>query len=71
MGRVLAAIAAAVLAIGALSRWPAGPGSSGGTPGDATSQQSEDVVPDGAPTATGLPTTPAYAGTPQRSAGTG
>ncbi|MGQ4388726.1 hypothetical protein [Streptomyces sp. SAS_270] len=59
-GRVLGMAAAVILAVGALSRLPTGSGYPDGTSGDGTSQQSEDVVPDGVPT---LPSATAYTGT--------
>ena len=55
VGRILAAIAAAALVVGALSLWPSERGVSDGAPDEITSQQSESVLPDGVPTWTGLP----------------
>ncbi|MFE7173266.1 hypothetical protein [Streptomyces sp. NPDC057616] len=63
VGRILAAVAVVALAVGALSLWPTESGVSDGAPGATTSQQSEDVVPDGVPTWTDLPSTPARTGT--------
>lgn len=59
VGRILAAVAAVALAVGALSLGPSESGVPGGTPGDATTQQSEDVLPDGVPTWTDPTSTPA------------
>ena len=50
---VLGTVAAIIVAVGALSLVPTRSGSSDGAPGDSTSSQSEDVLPDGAPTTTG------------------
>ncbi|MCX4452312.1 hypothetical protein OOK58_09310 [Streptomyces sp. NBC_01728] len=62
MGRVLGTAAGIVLAVGTLSHLPTGSGTSAEGPGDGTSQQSEDVSPDGMPTATALPSVPPNAG---------
>lgn len=71
VGRVLGTVAAVLVAVGALSHVPARSGVPDGTPGGGTSEQSEDVLPDGVPTATGLPTAPALAGTPPATPRTG
>lgn len=63
-GRVLATVAAVLVAAGALSQASSRSDAPGGTPTGVTSQQSEEVVPDGVPTATAPPSAPAYAGTP-------
>ncbi|WP_406164645.1 hypothetical protein [Streptomyces sp. NBC_00996] len=70
-GRALGTVAAVIVAVGALSHLPTGSGAPDGTPGDSTSQQSEDVLPDGVPTATDLPSAPAYAGSPPPTPHTG
>ncbi|MEU1306409.1 hypothetical protein [Streptomyces shenzhenensis] len=57
VGRVLGTLAAAALALSALSLLPAGSGGGPASADDATSQQSEDV-PDRLPTATASPTLP-------------
>ncbi|MFF0227946.1 hypothetical protein [Streptomyces sp. NPDC004629] len=57
VGRVLGTIAAAALALSALSLLPAGSGGSPAGPDEATRQQSEDL-PDPLPTATASPTGP-------------
>jgi deazaflavin-dependent oxidoreductase (nitroreductase family) len=64
VGRTLATVAALLVAAGALSHASSRPDVPDGTPTGATSQQSEEVLPDGAPTATAPPPAPAYAGTP-------
>ncbi|MFJ9543796.1 hypothetical protein ACIRPX_42210 [Streptomyces sp. NPDC101225] len=64
VGRILSAIAAVLVAVGALSYASSRSGVPGGTPGDTASQQSEPLLPNGVPTETGLPSAPAYAGTP-------
>ncbi|MGW7426018.1 hypothetical protein ACWGJB_39340 [Streptomyces sp. NPDC054813] len=63
-GRVLAVVAAVIVAVGALSHIPTRSTLPDGTPDEGTTQQSEDVLPDGAPTATGPPTGSTYASTP-------
>ncbi|MFR0355605.1 hypothetical protein [Streptomyces sediminimaris] len=71
VGRALVAVVAVLVAVGTLSYGAGRSGAPGGRPGDTTSQQSEEVMPDGAPTETGQPSAPAYAGTPPPMPGTG
>ncbi|MEV6940791.1 hypothetical protein AB0N07_01965 [Streptomyces sp. NPDC051172] len=71
VGRVFHAVAAALLTAGLLCRASNDPGDPDGTPGEAASQQSEPLLPDGVPTETGLPSAPAYTGTPPPTPRTG
>ncbi|MCI3276710.1 hypothetical protein [Streptomyces cylindrosporus] len=64
VGRVLAAVAAVLVAVGAFSQAASRSSAPGSTPTDGTSQQSEDLLPDGVPAATASPSVPPYAGTP-------
>ncbi|MFF7980156.1 hypothetical protein ACFZDK_13650 [Streptomyces sp. NPDC007901] len=60
-GRVLAVVAAVIVAVGALSRLPTRSAFSDASPDGGTTQQSGDVLPDGVPTATGgLPPGPTH-----------
>lgn len=63
MTRALATVAVVFVAIAALSHASSRSGASGGTPTVTTSQQSDEVLPDGAPTANAPPSDPAYTGT--------
>ncbi|MEU9154967.1 hypothetical protein AB0D59_31520 [Streptomyces sp. NPDC048417] len=69
-GRVLAVVAA-IAAVGALAHVPTRSAFPDGRPDEGITQQSEDVLPDGVPTATGPPTGSAYAGTPSPTPRTG
>ncbi|WP_427164654.1 hypothetical protein ACQF4J_04560 [Streptomyces sp. C1-1] len=63
VGHVLATVAAVLVAVGALSQASSRSGTPGGTPTVATSQQSDEVLPDDVPTANAPPSAPAHAGT--------
>lgn len=71
VGRALVAVVAVLVAVGTLSYGSSRSGAPDGRPGSATSQQSEEVLPDGVPTQTGQPSAPAYAGTPPPMPSTG
>ncbi|WP_406312534.1 hypothetical protein OHA48_29605 [Streptomyces sp. NBC_00114] len=51
------------MAVKALSQASGRSGAPGGAPTVTISQQSDEVLPDGVPTATAPPSAPAYAGT--------
>ena len=70
-GRTLAAIAAVLVAVGVLSYASSRSSAPGTPPGDATSQQSEEALPDRVPAGTDTPSAPAYAGTPPPTPPTG
>ncbi|MEU3985965.1 hypothetical protein AB0F77_38910 [Streptomyces sp. NPDC026672] len=61
-GRVLAAVAAVIVAVGALDRVATRPVLPDGTPDEGTAQQAGDILPDGVPTA--LAPGPLQSGTP-------
>ncbi len=61
--RVLAVVAAVIVAVSALAHVPTRPASPEGRPDDGTTQQSEEVLPDGVSTTTGPPPGSACAGT--------
>ncbi|MCX4885688.1 hypothetical protein [Streptomyces sp. NBC_00847] len=62
-GRILATVALVLVAVGALSYASSRSGAPGGTPTGATSQQSEEVLPDGVPTESESPSAPTSSGT--------
>ncbi|MEU6148110.1 hypothetical protein ABZ848_48230 [Streptomyces sp. NPDC047081] len=60
IGRALATVAVVLMALGAFSQAASRTSTPGSTPTGASSQRSDELLPDGAPTATAPP----YAGTP-------